>query len=451
MDMIERRLTTDVTVAQAVIDVDEIVRYRALDSGRPTSLVRIGMAVDALGHYLVDAGAVLYPVAHRTLLSDPELTSKERMVLGRWADDGIIEVAGVAAGRAAEVADCTGLPLIAVSQEHQDLSRYPGLRDTPERLLYLRPRSGHAVLVPSADEIGPATVPVAIGTAAVAGPTPTPATGPAPTPATGPTPAVGTAAEPEPVLPAAVATFLARGAIRVSSTQVVRQRPPRVAQSGIGSALLARCWRCPEPDCPAFGEGRRLGQPVPQMRGGVPSCPRHGTALIDLGRRPSSYAMVVVVDDLARLRFAVADGAPVVVGRTPGTPGDIDLSEWLHAAAAGWISAQHLRLEVREDALIVVNLSKNGTLVWKRSGPDASAVPVRLTRTEHRLGRWDSIEPYTGIELFPGDHRMVVSTAGPGDLRSVLVDAPTVAMRLANPGPTRDQRSQGRSTAPPPG
>ena len=91
MDTIEQRLTTDVTLAQAVVDLAEVARFVALDGGRPINLLRLGMVVDALSRYLIDAGAMLYPVAGREVLSEAALTSKERMVLGRWADDGLIE------------------------------------------------------------------------------------------------------------------------------------------------------------------------------------------------------------------------------------------------------------------------------------------------------------------------------------------------------------------------
>src|SRR5688572_14052749 len=81
MDAIEQRLTTDVTLAQAVVDLADVARFVGLDGGRPINLLRVGMVVDALGRYLIDAGAMLYPVAGRELLSEAALTSKERMVL----------------------------------------------------------------------------------------------------------------------------------------------------------------------------------------------------------------------------------------------------------------------------------------------------------------------------------------------------------------------------------
>jgi hypothetical protein len=65
MDAIERRLTTDVVAAQAVVDIGAVARCVELDGGRPVNLVRIGMVLDALSRYLVDEGAMLYGVAER--------------------------------------------------------------------------------------------------------------------------------------------------------------------------------------------------------------------------------------------------------------------------------------------------------------------------------------------------------------------------------------------------
>src|SRR5439155_19295662 len=132
LDTIEQHLTTDPLLAQAVVDIAAVARHVDLDGGRPISLIRIGMVVDALGRYLHDGGVYLYPVAPRKLLSDPELTSKERMVLGRWTDQGLIEAtAHDIVERVPEVAELTGLPIVSVDP-HADLAqRYEFLRGAP--------------------------------------------------------------------------------------------------------------------------------------------------------------------------------------------------------------------------------------------------------------------------------------------------------------------------------
>jgi hypothetical protein len=571
MDTIEQRLTTDVTLAQAVVDLGDVARFVALDGGRPINVLRLGMVVDALARYLIDAGAMLYPVAGRELLSEAALTSKERMVLGRWADDGLIEITPVVADRVVEIADFTGLPLVAVRDPRPFAQRFPWLLDAPERILRLAPRAGGAVLTPAAEDMplppsltplvarGKATLqivplnppaeepttngaePAEIGAASVAdgadeavtdgdrecaeaaqetapagvsgAPKPKPtvvdddgetwvrssaaaaktaaaaaatslassiATSAAATRSTMDQPAAATngsngtstaagasaasSGDPAPItkdgpesLPESltpdpapggwnesdkpapsptvhpptkteVESFVVRGSQKFGRTRVVRRRFTRADPSGIGAALLAREWRCVEAECPAFGRYRRIGQPIPRMRAGVPACPRHGEAVKDVGLRPAAYAVSVVVDDLARRRFVVSSDRPVVVGRDPGDPDDIAVGAWLHEASAAWIAERHVRLEVVDSVLVVTDTSENGTLVWKRAMPDSPEETERIYHRSYALRGWDSVELYTGVELVLGDHRL--ATIVGSEPASVLLDAPTVASRL---------------------
>ena len=230
--------------------------------------------------------------------------------------------------------------------------------------------------------------------------------------------------------PESLKSFGDRGVQRYTRTRVVRRRFTRADPSGVGAALMAREWRCVEPECPAFGRLRRIGQPVPRMRAGVPACPKHGESLKDIGPKPLAYAVAVVVEDLARRRFVVSADRPVVVGREPGDPDDISVGQWLHEAAADWIAKEHLRLEVRDDALIVTDTSDNGTLIWKRRTPDTQEETQRLYHKSYRLCGWDSVQLYTGVELVLGDHRL--QTVVGSEPASVLLDAPTVALRLVD-------------------
>jgi|GEM_PF-768214 len=407
MDSIERRLTTDVTLAQAVVDLGEVARFAELDGGRPVNLIRVGMAVDALSRYLIDAGAMLYGVVGRELLSEPALTSKERMVLGRWADDGLIEVTTGVADRAVEIADLTGLPLLAVGPYGEFAGRFPWLRDNPERVLRLAPRGGSAVLSPvDGAEVDPAVArAVAVGKAPVTD---------------------GTAATGE-VVPLDV--FTTHGAQRISHTLVVRRRFIRAAPSEHGAALMTREWRCEDEMCSAFGEHRRPGQPLPRLRDGAPACPRHGSPLRDVGPRPPSYAVSVVVDDLARRRFVVAADRPVSVGVASSEDDEvISVAEWAsHEAAKAWIGPVHVRLEVRDGALVVTDVSRTGTVIWRRSGPDDNGRTSWLRGSSTTLGDWDTVELYTGFELARGDRRLA-TVVGRAEPLSVLLDAPTVAV-----------------------
>jgi hypothetical protein len=119
LDAIERRIFTDPLRTGGIVDVAEIIRLVDLDGGKPISLMRLGMVIDGLAKLFGDGGAALYPVAGRSLLSDAELTSNERMVLRRWSDDGLLEILpqGVPTmARAAEISGLTAQPVVTRSQ-----------------------------------------------------------------------------------------------------------------------------------------------------------------------------------------------------------------------------------------------------------------------------------------------------------------------------------------------
>src|SRR5262249_24982963 len=130
LDTVERRLSTDPLRTGAVVDLGEAVRLVDLDGGRPANLLRVGLVVDALSRHLGDGGVSLYPVATRSLLSDTDLTSNERMVIRRWSDDGLVEVVPTevpALARVCEVAALIGQPVIT----RAPLPGYPGVRLSP--------------------------------------------------------------------------------------------------------------------------------------------------------------------------------------------------------------------------------------------------------------------------------------------------------------------------------
>jgi hypothetical protein len=110
------------------------------------------------------------------------------------------------------------------------------------------------------------------------------------------------------------------------------------------------------------------------------------------------------------------------------TPDVVSVTPWLHRAATAWISHEHLRLAATEQGLTVTDLSENGSVVWRRTGPDDPGTARPLHRETCTLGEWDSVELYTGIELLPADRRLT-AVLGRDEIDSVLVDAPTAAHR----------------------
>lgn len=160
LDSIERRLTVDPVLAAGVVDLASVIRHTGLDDGRPANLLRLGLVIDALARHLSDESVAVYPVAGRHLLSDLELTSNEKMVIRRWADDGLAEVVPEPDERVLEVAELTAMPLVSRHDYAVYRGRFPGLVGTARHLVPV-PGAGGAMLAPGRGSAGqPATHPV---------------------------------------------------------------------------------------------------------------------------------------------------------------------------------------------------------------------------------------------------------------------------------------------------
>ncbi|MFF5135600.1 FHA domain-containing protein [Micromonospora sp. NPDC000121] len=371
LDAIEGRVCTDPSLARAVLDLAEVIRYQDFDGGRPASLLRLGMVIDALARELEEDSVPVYAVVHRALLSDADLTSNERMVVRRWADDGLVEVLDNPGDRMLEVADLLGLPVLTRGRTDGLRGRYPWLVEQPGRVLAPVPGAG-----------GPAFV------AHVGG---------------GHTPVAG-------------------------------------ARAPAGVKLLSRQWRCPEPGCALFGGGgggsfadlarverSPAAQPPPSLRGGAPTCPRHGTRLGDAGPRPRSVVLAVRVGGLIRRRFVLTEDQPALVGRAPDQAGGIVLGQWLNDEARRWISRSHVRFELRVGEVIVTDVSTNGSGI-RPGGSMAEGDRVPLAPKQSRvLVEGDMVELYPGVQIGrPGE----LPAGAPYTPNSVMAEAPTMAMRL---------------------
>ncbi|MEU4642181.1 FHA domain-containing protein [Micromonospora sp. NPDC023814] len=371
LDAIEGRVCTDPSLARAVLDLAEVIRYQDLDGGRPASLLRLGMVIDALARELEEDSVPVYAVVHRALLSDADLTSNERMVVRRWADDGLVEVLDNPGDRMLEVADLLGLPVLTRVRTDGLRGRYPWLVEQPGRVLAPVPGAG-----------GPAFV------AHVGG----------------------------------------------GHTPVAGDRSPA------GVKLLSRQWRCPEPGCALFGGGgggsfadlarverSPAAQPPPSLRGGAPTCPRHGARLGDAGPRPRSEVLAVRVGGLIRRRFVLTEDQPALVGRAPDQAGGIVLGQWLNDEARRWISRSHVRFELRVGEVIVTDVSTNGSGI-RPGGSMAEGDRVPLAPKQSRvLTEGDMVELYPGVQVGrPGE----LPAGAPYTPNSVMAEAPTMAMRL---------------------
>jgi hypothetical protein len=372
LDAIESRLSTDPALARAVLDLSEIVRYADLDGGRPASMLRLGQVIDALGRHVAEENVPVYAVVPRALLSDADLTSNERMVVRRWADDGIVEVVPTLEDRVLEVAELLGLPVLTRSRFDAYGDRRPWITE-PGRLLAPVPGSGGPVLVARVGR--------------------------------GEVPAVG---EPSPM----GARLLARV-----------WRCPEASCSSYGAVTGSDS---PFADLRTFTSP--VAQPPPSLRSGAPTCPRHGDRLTDAGPRPAVEVLSVRIDGIVRRRFVVSAEAPVVVGRAP-EGGGIMLGQWLTDDARKWISRGHARFDLRGTELTVQDVSTNGTGVRPGGSPDDDE-RVTLSREEVRtLAPDDIVELYAGVHV--GRARNW-ATGGVSQPSSVMAEAPTMAIRKFN-------------------
>jgi hypothetical protein len=370
LDAIEARLTTDPALARAVVDLSEVVRYADLDGGRPASMLRLGLVIDALGRHVSEENVPVYAVTPRGLLSDADLTSNERMVVRRWADDGKVEVVPQLDDRVYEVAELLGLPVLTRSRGEQFRAVRPWVGE-PGRLLAAVPGAGGPVLVA---RVGRGEIP-AVGERSPMG-----------------------------------ARLLAR-----------IWRCPESNCSSFGAAG--------DSDSP-FADMREftspVAQPPPSLRSAVPTCPRHGTPLTDAGPRPAVEVLSVRIDGVIRQRFVVSTEMPVVVGRAPEGSGGIMLGQWLSDDARKWISRGHARFALTGDKLTVQDVSTNGTGVRPAGSPDDDE-RITLGRDEVRtLAGGDVVELYANVNV--GRARMW-ATGGVSQPSSVMAEAPTMAIR----------------------
>jgi hypothetical protein len=372
LDAIEARLTTDPALARGAVDLSEIVRYADLDGGRPASSVRLGLVIDALGRYLTEDNVPVYVIAPRGLLSDTDLTSNERMVIRRWADDGKVEVVPVVEDRVFEVAELLGLPVLTRTRGEQFRGRRPWV-DEPGRLLAaIAGEGGLPVLVSRVGRGDPGKQP-----------------------------------ERSPM----GERLLAR----------VWQCPESNCTSfGSGG----------DPDSP-FADMRTFtspgSQPPPAIRAGVPSCPRHGAKLNDAGARPAVEVLSVRIDGVVHKRFVVSTEAPVVVGRAPEGGGGVMLGQWLTEDARKWISRGHAQFSLLPGGgLTVQDVSTNGTGIRPGGSLDDDE-RITLGRNESRqLAPTDVVELYAGVNV---GRSKLWATGGVAQTQSVMGEAPTMALR----------------------
>lgn len=368
LDAVQARLTLDPALARAVVDLAEVVRLVDLDGdhGRPASLLRLGRVLDALALWLAEDGAAAHVVVDRSVLSDLDLSANERMVVRRWADDGLVEVLAAVDDRALSVAELLSVPVVTRQRFAPYADRYPWLP--------------HGLLAPGAQGLSP------VSGGGLPGP---------------------------PAAPVLTRVWHCPQSPCPGFAEPTGAQPPPLLQAAA-------------PLCPRHGT--RLADAGPRPPAQVLAVRIDGAVRSRFVVREQSPALVGRAPGGADADAAEAPGTPMASGTpsmsmasgTPGTPTLVALGPWLGEEAGRWVSRAHLRLDLRGDALTLTDTSTNGTRVRTPGG----TVTLAAGQT-YVLGPDDVVQLHQGVEL--ARPARLGSRSAPES--SVMADAPTVTIR----------------------
>ena len=237
--------------------------------------------------HVAEENVPVYAVVPRGLLSDGDLTSNERMVVRRWADDGMVEVVRQSATGCSRWPNCSAC---RCSPRSAPTSSAAGpWVDEPGRLLAAVPGAGGPVLV-------------------------------------------------------------ARVGRERARPRRARRRWARSCSPGCGAArsrtAAASARRRRGQPVRRHAHGHQPGGPAAAgaacRRADLPAARRQAAR-----RRRRARAVEVLsvrIDGVVRQRFVVAADQPVVVGRAPEGGGGIMLGQWLTEDARKWISRGHVQI-----------------------------------------------------------------------------------------------------------
>lgn len=324
----DEQLTSDVSLADYVLDTANIVLERTLGGTRKADLGRLLALLEGLAAFSGDASVKVYAVTDESLIHSTLLTAAERATLAGWAAAGLLEVLDDADGRIIEILE--NAPVRAVTRDNfTGVHRiHPWIPGNADRFLtpYLAP-DGRVT-------VRPRIIPVT-------------------------TEAQRSRKEEEDQLK--------------ENAMLTREGGRRVPRED----LLQRHWRCPDDACVLFGpRAPGSGGACPRRRNGEVRCPTHDLALTDLGPRPFQTQIKVRVDGDVVHTFLVVDGAPVTVGRS-SQRGGVSLLPWLSEGARLRISRDHVELRYEDRVLTVTNLGREGTRVL--TTPERPPVELRTS------------------------------------------------------------------------
>ncbi|MFD7704392.1 FHA domain-containing protein [Streptomyces caelestis] len=385
---VEIRLSLDAMTSDFVVDVANIVREQGLVGPRPADLSRLLLLLDALAEFACDEDVRVYGVCDSSLLRDARLTPAERALLGRWAEEGRIEVRPVADPRILELAEQLDMPAVTFDNFTDHIPGHSWIAgDTRTFLKPLNNPSGPGLVV----------VPR--------------------------------------VMPVPEEWQISR---KVEESDLLASGLYDRRGKGARTDLLSRLWRCSDDACPLFGAGRTSGQPMPRHWHGAVLCPTHEAPLTAVGTVPARIQLKVRIDGTVRGRFAVHEGETVTVGRAPAASGGIALAALpgFGPAARNWVSRNHLTVSFTGERVVVRDTSSNGTVV-KRRGPD---VALR-TGTEWALRPGHRVLLHDTVTLELSGRQHVFAEEAPAVPPQPLTSAETGPTLLHQP-PGRGERGR---------
>ncbi|MEU0334974.1 hypothetical protein [Streptomyces sp. NPDC006193] len=330
------RLTPDASSADFVVDVANVVREPSLGGSRGADLGRFLALLDGLAAFTGDDTTQVYAVCDRSLLTDGRLTREERRTLAGWHRAGLLAVWDVADHRIIEAAEATTAQVVTYDGFLDFHRRHPWLYGNRDR--FVEPFAGPGGAVSVRRRIMP---------------------------------------EPD-------EWQMSRK--EEESALLAAGLYDRRDGAGPRTGLLLRRWRCPEPDCAAFGPAGHGTLPRRQGRNGRVVCPEHLSELTDLGPRPRRLQLKLRVDGAVRHRFLVTEGQDLAVGRHPRREPGVPLAPWLpqRSPARVWISRDHVLLRVCGGKLLVSDISVNGTRLRLPDGRTERAPRETFRAVGHR-------------------------------------------------------------------
>lgn len=318
-------LTGDVREADYLVDLSNVVRMAG--SAGP-GLYRLGEALGSLIDRDDDPDVVVYLVADRSLPHAEGLPPSDVAALWDWQRAGLVEPVEVADIRLLELAQLTGLSVIANDRYRGYRDEFPWLQG--DRNQFIEP------FIDRDDRL---------------------------------------------VLRDVDMGYVEDWDISRHAEQDVLNKQGMLARLDV----LERSWRCPDRTCTRYDATRGGYVLVPRIRRGVPTCERHALPLVDDGPRQATTAMKILVEGRCVDRFLVPDGTKVLVGREPAH--GVSLARWLDADERCKVSRCQFALSFSNGNLTIRDLSRYGTRLDAATDPE----PAMLRKTERLLGLGDRV------------------------------------------------------------